>query len=72
MAAVVVAVEHLEAGYAGLVVAVVSGAAVWFAMLRLTGAIDQQDGQRFVHIGRILPERVRPIYNRFVSMVAAS
>jgi len=24
-----------------------------------------------VHIGRILPERVRPIYNRFVSLVAA-
>ena len=70
MAAAVLAVQFLVAGYAGLVVAVISGAAVWMAMLRLTGAIDREDGERFVHIGRILPERVRPIYNRCVSLLA--
>jgi O-antigen/teichoic acid export membrane protein len=71
MAAAVLLVQNLVAGYAGLVVAVVSGAVVWMAMLRLTGAIDREDGERFVHIGRILPERVRPIYDQFVSLVAA-
>jgi len=70
MAAAVLFVQYLVAGYAGLVVAVVSGAVVWMAMLRLTGAIDREDAERFVHIGRILPERVRPIYSRIVSLVA--
>jgi len=71
MAGAVLAVGHRIAGYGGMFASVAAGAAVWMGMLRLTGAIDQEDGQRFMHIGRILPEGVRPIYNRFVSLVAA-
>lgn len=70
MSAVVLLVQYVVSGYAGLVAAVVSGAVVWMTMLRLTGAIDREDGERFVHIGRILPARVQPIYSRFVSLLA--
>ena len=63
--AVMAAVVLLAKGL-GLAIAIVAGAAAWLAMLRLTGALEKEDGERFVHVGRILPGRVQPIYNRLV------
>jgi len=70
MAAAAVAVSRTIPGYAGLAAAILAGMLVWFGVLRWTGAMDQNDGQRFLSVGRALPGRVRPVWNGLVNLIA--
>jgi O-antigen/teichoic acid export membrane protein len=71
MAAVVVLLNRLLPGYAGLAVSVVVGAVIWFVMLRVTGALNKTDGERLQLLGKALPQRFRPVYRRLVAFMAA-
>jgi O-antigen/teichoic acid export membrane protein len=72
MAAVVTVVAHAVPGRAGLVVSILAGIVSWLLFLRLTRAVTQTDRERLAQIGRILPGRFRPGFERVVSLVAAS
>jgi len=69
MSATTVIIRRAIPSYLGLAVSIVSGALVWFALLRWTGALDQRDGQRFLDIGRALPSGVRPLWEMVVGLL---
>ncbi len=56
--------------HAGVAASMAAGAVVWFVLLRATGALDPVDAGRFQNIGRALPGRFRPGWNRLVGLVA--
>jgi len=73
MAAVVVGLGRLvPGGRIGLVIAVLAGVVVWCVMLRLTGAIDVTDRDRFASMSRALPGRVRPPFMALVNWLSAA
>jgi O-antigen/teichoic acid export membrane protein len=67
MAAVVVGLGYLIPGRLGLALAVVAGVLAWCVMLRLTGAIDRADRERFGNLSRSVPGRVRPVFMGLVN-----
>jgi len=71
MAAVVVPVGRLIPGHAGLAAAILCGALVWCGMLRITGALDKADRERFGHLSRTLPGSMQPLFTRLVGWLAA-
>jgi O-antigen/teichoic acid export membrane protein len=70
MAAAALVVAHLLPGYSGMFLAIVAGAFVWCACLRLTRAVAAEDRDRLLLIGTRLPGRGRPFFNRFVVWIA--
>jgi O-antigen/teichoic acid export membrane protein len=67
MAAGVVAVLRvLPRGYAGMMMAIAAGAAIWAVALRLVSALDGIDAGRFVAAGQIFPRAARPFWVRLV------
>jgi O-antigen/teichoic acid export membrane protein len=70
MAAGVLATNHWLHGYPGMVAAIVAGAVIWFAALRLSGALTAADANRFRSVGSSLPAPVRPYWNRLVGLLA--
>jgi O-antigen/teichoic acid export membrane protein len=71
MAAVVVGVGYAVPGHAGLVLSILAGVASWLVLLRVTKAVTAEDKERLAHVGRILPGRFRPGFERVVALVAA-
>jgi len=69
MAGAALAVNHFVPGYTGLVLSVLTGALVWFGLLRWTHALDQADAQRFQKIGHALPGRARPLWQAVVALI---
>jgi O-antigen/teichoic acid export membrane protein len=69
MAAVVIFTGRQLHGYSGVAISLIAGALTWFVALRLTHALDQSDRERFQHIAKALPPRVRPIYSRVVELL---
>jgi O-antigen/teichoic acid export membrane protein len=61
MVGVVVACGYYVHGYAGIAVSVALGAAVWLVGLRATGALDGEDRERLMSIGKRLPGQLRPL-----------
>jgi hypothetical protein len=57
------------ATYAGIVAAIVSGALVWFVLLRLLRALDANDAQRLLNIGRLAPVRFRWVWDGAVGLL---
>ncbi len=70
MAAAALVSERVLPGIPGIVLAVLAGAAVWFVLLRLTGALDDRDAQRFLAVGRAVPAAYRPVWERLVGLLA--
>ena len=72
MAGVVLLVQYLVpiSGYPGIAMSVAAGAIAWFGALRLTGALNRADGERLLHIGRLLPGGLRPVLQRCVRLLA--
>ena len=71
MAAVVVGVGQVVHGPAGLALQVLSGVVAWVVMLRLTGAIDKEDGARLARLADTLPAAVRPTLQRMTGVVVS-
>ena len=71
MAAAATATWRVIPGVPGLALSIITGAVVWFVMLRLFRAIDRLDAERLLQIGKVLPERMRRIYRHLVDMLAA-
>jgi O-antigen/teichoic acid export membrane protein len=71
MAALVVGVGYLIPGRFGLVVAVLSGVLGWCLMLRLTGAINRADRDRFANLSRTFPPAIRPVFTTALDWLAA-
>jgi O-antigen/teichoic acid export membrane protein len=69
MAAAAWWVAHQLPGYAGMAAAILAGAAIWLALLRLTAALDASDRERLGHISRVLPARVRPAVQRALALL---
>ncbi|MEI9976973.1 MAG: polysaccharide biosynthesis C-terminal domain-containing protein [Ignavibacteriota bacterium] len=72
MAAGVLAILHVLTGVVGLVVAVIAGAALWFAGLRITGALKAQDVSRFRSVGKQLPGSMQKWWERLIVWLAPS
>lgn len=70
MALAAVLINRAIPSYAGLAASILGGALVWLVLLRWTGAMDQNDGQRFANLGRSLPGRIRPVWQSLVSWIA--
>jgi O-antigen/teichoic acid export membrane protein len=70
MGAIVLLVSRMTGGLPGLILAVVTGAAVWLGMLRLTRAITPDDRDRLLHVVRLLPSRLQPGMRRCVAVLA--
>jgi len=73
MSAVVLLVERLApfSGTARLTCSIAAGSLVWLGALRITGALNETDRERLFHIGRRLPEGMRPIVERCVGLLVA-
>jgi O-antigen/teichoic acid export membrane protein len=70
MVAATLATQWALGGYLGLGCSIVVGGIVWCAALRGTSALTHADGDRLRGIGSALPGRVRPLYLRFVGLLA--
>jgi O-antigen/teichoic acid export membrane protein len=70
MAAVVLLIGYVVPGWIGMIVSVVAGALVWCVTLRWLGALDESDRERFLHVGKVLPTKARPVFNRMVALLA--
>ena len=66
MSAVVFIIERMLPSVFAIVGGVVIGAAVYFVVIRLTGALQPQDVERLCHLGRSLPGTARPYFDRLV------
>lgn len=66
VAAASLGVSRLIPTRAGVVLSVVAAAAAWFAVLRLTRALDEADGRRLLLVGRILPRQVQHLWQKAV------
>jgi O-antigen/teichoic acid export membrane protein len=71
MVGVVWAGGHWISGYAGIAVLVLAGALVWFLGLRVAGALDSGDRERFLVLGKRLPGGLHPLFRRSVEFLTA-
>ena len=69
MAAAAILVSRALPNFVGLVATIVSGALVWFVLLRLTGALDSGDAARLRHVGRAMPGRVGPVLEFLIRLL---
>jgi len=72
MAAGVIAITRAIPGYAGLILAVLGGGALWLVCLRFTAALKPEDVGRFLSIGNQLPAAARPHWRRLIAWLAPS
>jgi O-antigen/teichoic acid export membrane protein len=70
MASATLLTSHYVPGYAGVILAVAAGALVWFAGLRLTGAVGKADGERLLIVAKWLPARLRGFFTWFIAWLA--
>lgn len=57
-------------GYAGLLLSIVIGAALWVFAVRVTGALKPDDASRFLKLGSPLPSAWQPHWKRLISWLA--
>ena len=69
MAAVVVGSGYAIPGRAAPLIQVLTGVVAWFALLRLTGALHKEDGERILHLGRALPAPMRPAFQYLTGLL---
>ena len=70
MAAGVLLINRWVHGYLGMAVSIVSGAVIWVAALRLSGAFTAADASRFRSVGAFLPASIRPYWNQLIALLA--
>jgi D-alanyl-lipoteichoic acid acyltransferase DltB (MBOAT superfamily) len=59
--------QHARSWFRGAIAYVL----VWFVMLRLTRSLDAEDTNRLRSINRVVPSKVRPLFERALTMLAA-
>ena len=70
MAAIVVWLARTIPGIPGIAASVVAGGVVWFVLLRLTGALDRTDRERFRSAVKSCPRPLRPVADRVIALIA--
>jgi O-antigen/teichoic acid export membrane protein len=72
MAAAAHGIVRVVPGAAGVAAAIVAAAVIWFAMLRLTGALNSADADRLRSMSRVAPAPVRPVFVRMVGLLVGA